>query len=288
MIQQTLDSLPLFPREAAKGRNPDYRTSKVTWRCQAWNPPPRCNEGPVAITIASQWNDDDTWHIVFCNSFFKLDYIENLGGGSKKPISFLPVLESFEHAMIHELLHADISIKYSVAGDVRRHIGDLTFKDKRVEDCQERPVYGAIYSQFFAHRVQYDHYGDHYANYLVASNADNYAWYYTNRCFERRFEWHDDDGEDTLGADYKMNEGGAWTCTSLAQKASNESNVPMVDGVAIKLASPIVQSDINGEYNASRAANLSQVMYYYPHNASSDSVSTELKAFYYDPTIPPP
>ncbi|KAK5046799.1 hypothetical protein LTR84_007153 [Exophiala bonariae] len=143
----------------------------------------RCESRNTAAYVTEPLKDEDgQWAMTICPKWFtrRVESIVDVGK-MWKTLDNLPQMMSREHVILHEWMHCDLP-------KFRQHIKDeLWFGG---------PVNGAANSHDFAwvnafRSDQITPAEKPAINLRVETNADNYAWYLTNRWFEKLIEWRD-------------------------------------------------------------------------------------------------
>jgi len=182
-ILGAMDFAGRFPTNGKKDRKGNYvRAKQIKFRCKAFPGVP-CTGKIGARTSRPGLDPDDGWVTVFCPYFFQsLKYINDIGNGPSKIVSQLPTLSSFEHAMIHELMHADIATGRAGTDHITDMVSTIPGYDGLVK------IYGALTCHDFAWKFT-NFVVNPGVNPEVSINADNYAWYFSNEWFAKRWNW---------------------------------------------------------------------------------------------------
>ncbi|PYH83084.1 hypothetical protein BO82DRAFT_400817 [Aspergillus uvarum CBS 121591] len=159
--------------------------------------------GVAAVTAQPNRGQSEKWKVYLCDRFWGTGHLKD-----KRPKNSpqdLETLRSFEHIIVHELLHCDV-----VTGSNPRIIDEkavlaswptkvvrilpvviaMLFILLEKATDSEQDVYGASrgseYAWLYAAKKK--------ANSVVKENANDYAWFYTNNWVNDEWKWHDDDG----------------------------------------------------------------------------------------------
>jgi hypothetical protein len=174
-IMSAMDSIIKFPKIGKKDKKGDYvRAKQIKYKCKPWPNIP-CVGTTAAKTSEPAVDPDQGWSTVFCPTFFEqFKYINELGNDPPRPPSQLPLLHAYEHAIIHEWMHADVAsgrYGFSHITDVE---GNLPGQNGPVS------IYGATRSHQFAW-VNAQNVPQTSVNVEVAINADNFALVFHQR-----------------------------------------------------------------------------------------------------------
>jgi len=185
-IMGAMDSILMFPKIGKKDRNGEYgRRRQIKYKCKPWTSHP-CVGKTAAKTSAPYIDPEEGWSTVFCPTFFEqYKHIKELGNGQRRSPSALPLLNAYEHVIIHEWMHANIASGRYNSSHITDVQGNLPGERGPVA------IYGATRSHQFAWVKARNVYPTS-VNPRVAVNADNYAWYFTNEWFAQRWNWKDD------------------------------------------------------------------------------------------------
>lgn len=160
------------------------RARQIKFKCQPFPFIP-CT-GQAARTSGVQADEDQGWSTVFCPPFFEeVKFIQEIGNGPQKRLTDLAILASREHVMVHELMHADVATGRWGTNHIIDVISSIPGTDGMVK------MYGAQRCHEFAWKYADQKQGNG-VNPEVSWNADNYAWYYSNEFFAKRWGWVDD------------------------------------------------------------------------------------------------
>lgn len=164
------------------------REKRIKVTCKPLGRNSGCRPGVGAYVPPSIADNPPGSTIVFCPKFFTKKYIEDLARPAWQDVRDLEGLVSFEHQIIHELMH----IQRANPTRPLYKIDDLIFRDERWKRCEETKVYGAECTYFFSRRNNYQMKGVFWPNPEIAFTAESYAWFYTNMYFANRYGWTDD------------------------------------------------------------------------------------------------
>ncbi|KAH8803580.1 hypothetical protein F5884DRAFT_888954 [Xylogone sp. PMI_703] len=141
---------------------------------------------------------------MFCNFFWEQRFMASVTSGPRKTPADLgdPRLMSFEQALAHEWMHADV-VGY------KKHISDI--KDVIPGNgFRPQPVYGSSrchdYAWAYVHSQSEPNKG-------VVYNADNYAWTWVNRWFSNAWHWGSSDDGTQITAPFEYTN--YWTMSEL-------------------------------------------------------------------------
>lgn len=193
-INDIMEKLAWFPKY---GKFPHGPKQRVKLLCKSPSAK-KCRPGLGAFVQTPTADDDEhntAWTIVFCPYYFSSihhAYIQRKADKKDPGYDGLPGLQSFESSLIHEFVHARVMHGGPQILDIKDNLpwyGD----EPPPNDGDAVHIYGAQYTHRFAWKW-YDiplKSGFHSVNYNTSLNADNYAWYYTNRYFQKRWNWDD-------------------------------------------------------------------------------------------------
>lgn len=126
---------------------------------------------------------------MFCPLFFTYRYLARLTARKARPIDELQSLVTYEHLLAHEILHCDIIGTKSPIVDM---IGNIPGQP------DQQQIYGASRCHEWA--WAYNRGGSlGPVNIQTALNADNYAWFLTNRWFDKHWKWNEYVGGNLYG-----------------------------------------------------------------------------------------
>ncbi|EPE33194.1 Metalloproteases (zincins), catalytic [Glarea lozoyensis ATCC 20868] len=123
------------------------------------------------------------WTIVFCPKFFSLKYLNEILARSSVPESSLGNLDlvSYEQVLLHEWLHNDIMGYTEHLVDVIDSIDDVSPK---------RKIYGMSEARDYAWKFMKGRLNTMKVNHVVASNVENYVWYFVDKLYGARWGWN--------------------------------------------------------------------------------------------------
>ncbi|KAF2214413.1 hypothetical protein CERZMDRAFT_83116 [Cercospora zeae-maydis SCOH1-5] len=168
---------------------PSKKNRRVTFLCQsAERLPGHCKSNSRLPAYTTQ-NDADWpnsgfgYTISFCDTFFSEDRVFARDLVNSKPTYTLSKLETFEHILYHEYMHVKwFGHPYKIV--------DLT-ESLLVTDDFDQLIYGANACSAFARKL-YAKEANSSVNPLTGINADNYAWYATNKILREAWGAKDD------------------------------------------------------------------------------------------------
>ena len=128
------------------------------------------------------------WGIMFCPFFFKKSYLTDVTAAGPKPLAQLGSLYTYEHLLVHELMHCDIV-------RTKELVDDLTGNIPGQRDGQG--ISSASRCHEWAWKDNRGPLGP--VNIKPALNADNYAWFFTNRWFDKQWKWNEYVGGSWFG-----------------------------------------------------------------------------------------
>ncbi|PYI32566.1 hypothetical protein BP00DRAFT_456122 [Aspergillus indologenus CBS 114.80] len=173
-VSKIMESVHQYPSKAKQGKD----KFKIAYRCRDTLAICKSVPGAAAVTAQPSRGQSEKWEVYLCDRFWGTGHLKDKR--HKNSPQDLETLRSFEHVIVHELLHCDV-----VTGSNPKII------DKKAvlpSWPTEVDVYGASrcseYAWLYADKQK--------ANFMVKENADNYAWFYTNNWFNDEWKWHDD------------------------------------------------------------------------------------------------
>ena len=188
-INESMDKVKKYVRRGKFGR-PFIQARQIGLTCIPQKERLGCKPGTAAKTHSSQVTPEG-YTIVLCPTFFDggtLRYANDPAAGPVLPYQSIGQLNTFEHVFIHELFHAGVT----GVGDL---IGDAI--EPFPSPIGTQSVYGASLCAYYARQKLFDKTKPG-VNMRTRFNADNYAWYFTNAFFAKRFDWSQDDGTWTI------------------------------------------------------------------------------------------
>ncbi|KAI4219743.1 MAG: hypothetical protein L6R36_008108 [Xanthoria steineri] len=158
-IKSNLVQLNKWPSRGKKTRQGKHlQRTQVTYTCKApTGYQNKCNSPTTGAFMVPLSGYPGGWAIVFCPLFFKKRYLNAITADAPKKVEDLASLYSYEHLLAHELLHCDII-------GTKEPVDDMTGNIPGQRDGQF--IYGA-------------------------SRCYDYAWYLTNRWFDRVWKWNE-------------------------------------------------------------------------------------------------
>ena len=165
------------------------RIKQLKYKCKEWKSFSRCKRFGVRAYTSEPAVDlaDEGWSTVFCPSYFKLRYLNEIGNGPVKQPANLQSLHSYEHAMVHEWMHADV---FGHRYHINNSFGNIPGRPDALK------MYGASNCHEWAWAYGRDD-PPYIVNIKTAFNADSYAWFFTSYWFY--FRWNSDsDGKETI------------------------------------------------------------------------------------------
>lgn len=167
------------------------RRKQVKYRCNTIEGQ-RCGPSTVAVTSNPSVNLEG-WSTTFCPTFFNsYNHTIDLGKEPTRDLVDLPFLRSYEHAIIHELAHADVAsgrLSKDHITDVRRSDFPGWGKDQVINGARLSHMLAWKNANAVPSSIELD----------VTWNADNFAWVYTNAWFAHHYGWTDDGRTMDLG-----------------------------------------------------------------------------------------
>ncbi|CAH0045932.1 unnamed protein product [Clonostachys solani] len=125
--------------------------------------------------------------IVFCPQFFRREEAAKLAKNEvmRKPSSYYMInyLDSWERTILHEWMHFSVDLMEQFA---MLMYGFQVTDESGIFEGREVKIYGDYWTYRFAHDMTRD------VNPVVASNADNYAWYFLYNFYHIKWKWTSD------------------------------------------------------------------------------------------------